>query len=59
MGDLVDLRSTWSQFEEPSHALTTINSVIPMHCYIILALDMQAYAEDVGNPFWEAAIQKE
>ena len=58
MGDPVDQR-TQPQFEEPSHALTVTEPVIPMHCYMVLSSDPQAYAEAAGNPLWEAAMQDE
>ena len=55
MGDPVDPR-TQSQFEDPSHALIATEIVIPMHYYMVLSSDLQAYAEAVGNPLWEAAM---
>ena len=56
VGDPVDPRRTQSQFEEPSHALTATKPVIPMHCYMVLSSDPQAYAKAAGNPLWEAAM---
>ena len=55
VGDPVDPR-TWYQFEDPSHALTATEPVIPMHCYMVLSSDPQAYVEAAGNPLWEDAM---
>ena len=56
MGDLVDQRMQ-PQFEEPSHALIATEPMIPMHYYMVISSDPQAYAEAAGNPLWEAAMQ--
>ena len=44
VGDPVD-QGMKPQFEEPSHALTATELVIPMHCYMFLSSDPQAYAD--------------
>jgi hypothetical protein len=59
VGDPTDQRRMRSQFEDPPHALTTTEPVMPMHCYMVLASDLQTYAEAAGNPFWEATMQEE
>ena len=59
VGDPVDPRRMQSQFEEPSHALTTTKPMIPMHCYTVLSSNPQAYVEAVGNPLSEATTQEE
>jgi hypothetical protein len=59
VGDPTDQRRMRSQFEDPPHALTTTEPVIPMHFYMVLASYPQTYAEVVGNPFWEATMQEE
>jgi hypothetical protein len=46
--DPVDPRRMRSQFEGDPHALTTTEPIIPMHCYMVLASDPQAYAEVKG-----------
>ena len=32
---------------------------MPMHVYVIQATDPQTYAEAIGNPHWEAAMDEE
>jgi hypothetical protein len=56
VGDLVDQRRTWSQFDYPPHSLTTNKTMIPMYCYKFLASYIQTYAEATENPFWEATM---
>lgn len=48
-----------SQFEEPPHALTTTEPVMPGNCYMALALDPQTYGEATANPLWEVVMQEE
>jgi hypothetical protein len=48
-----------SQYQYPPHALTSIEPIMHMHCYMVLASDSQTYEEAARNPFWEATMQKE
>ena len=41
------------------HAFLATNSIIPMHAYLLQVLDPQTYAEAIGNPHWEAAMDEE
>jgi hypothetical protein len=62
-GDLarnqLDSRRTRSQHAEPSHVLSASEPTIPMHCYMVQSSDLHLYSEVVGNPLWQAAMQKE
>ena len=59
MGDMVDLRRMRSWFEEPPYALTTRKPMMPMHCYMVLALHPHTYVEVARNPFQEASMEEE
>jgi hypothetical protein len=59
VGDPTNQRGRRFQFEDPPHALTTTEPVIPMHCNIVLASNPHTYAKTAGNPFWEATMQEE
>lgn len=32
---------------------------MPIHCYMVIATDPQAYTEVAGNPYWDAAMDEE
>jgi hypothetical protein len=59
MGYLADQRRTRSKFEDPPHALTTTKPVMSIHCYMVLASNLQTYAKVAGNPLWEFVMQEE
>jgi hypothetical protein len=48
-----------SQHEEPSHVLSALELVMPMHCYMVQSTDPHNYNRVVGNPLWKEAMQKE
>jgi hypothetical protein len=58
MEDLVYQRRTWSQFEDPPHALTATEILIPMNCYMVLDSYQYTYVADVGNLFREAEMKE-
>jgi hypothetical protein len=57
LNDIVDPKRMRSQFEGDPHALTSIEIVIPMHCYIFLASDPPTYAETEGNLYWKTTMK--
>jgi hypothetical protein len=59
VGVLADQRRMRSHFEDPTHALKTIELVILMHFYMVLASYLQTYVESAWNPFWEVSMQEE
>jgi hypothetical protein len=58
MDDHVNPRRTRSQFEGDPHALTTIEPIMPMHCYMVLTFDPPSYAKDEGNLYWKTAMNE-
>jgi hypothetical protein len=56
--DHVDHRGTRFQFEGDPHVLTTTEPIMCMHCYIVLAFNPQAYAEDEGNLYWKISMNE-
>jgi hypothetical protein len=58
-GNPLDSRRTRSQHEEPSHVFSASEPAMPMHCYMVQSTDPQNYNRVVGNPLWQAAMQKE
>jgi hypothetical protein len=58
-GNPLDSRRTRSQHEEPSHVLSASEPVMPMHFYMVQSSNSQLYSEDMGNPLWKSAIQRE
>jgi hypothetical protein len=48
-----------SQYQDPPHALTSIEPIMHMHFYMVLASDSQTYEDAARNPFWEATMQEE
>jgi hypothetical protein len=56
--DPIDLRRTRSQFEEAPHALISIELVNPIHCYMVLTFDPQAYVETKGNPHCKTSMNE-
>jgi hypothetical protein len=59
VGNPLYSRRTRSQHEEPSHVLSSSESVRPMHLYVVQSSNQQLYSEDMGNPLWKSAMQKE
>jgi hypothetical protein len=59
VGEPADPRRTRSQFEGVTHALITIEPLLPMNFYMVLASDPQSYAEVARNHYWEAAMNEE
>jgi hypothetical protein len=57
-GNPLDSR-THSQHEEPSHVFTASEPMMRMHCYMIQSSDPHTYNKALGNPLWQAAMQKE
>jgi hypothetical protein len=55
----LDSRMTRSQHEEPSHVISPSEPAMPMHCYMVQSTDPRNYNRVVGNPLWQAAMQKE
>jgi hypothetical protein len=45
-----------SQYQDPPHALTSIEPIMHMHFCMVLALDSQTYEYVTRNPFWEATM---
>jgi hypothetical protein len=58
-GNPLDSRRTQSHHEDPSHVLSALEPVMPMHCYMVQSTDPHTYNKDVGNPLWQATMQKE
>jgi hypothetical protein len=58
VGDPTYHKRTRSQLDDPPHALTTTKPMMPMHCYMVLASNLQTYVEAIGYPFWEVAMQE-
>jgi hypothetical protein len=58
-GDPLDSRMTQSHHEEPSYVLSSLEPMMHMHCYMVQSTDTQNYNRVVGNPLWQAAMQKE
>jgi hypothetical protein len=55
-GNLLDLRRTRSQHEDPSHVFSSLEPAIPMHFYMVQSIDPQNYNRVVGNPLWKATM---
>ena len=58
-GNPLDSRRTQSQHEETSHVFSASEPVMPMHCYMVQSIDPHNYNRVVGNPLWQATMQKE
>jgi len=53
-----DPRRMRSQLDGDPHAPTTIEYVMPMHFYMVMASDPPTYAEDEGNPYWNTSMDE-
>jgi hypothetical protein len=58
MDDPVHPRRMRSQFEGDPHMLTTIEPILHIHFYIIMASNPQAYATNEGNPYWKTSMNE-
>jgi hypothetical protein len=58
VGNPLDSR-TRSHHEEPSHVISAYEPTMAMHFYMVQSSDPHTYSKVVGNPLWQAAMQKE
>jgi len=59
VGDNSDPRRTNLDFIEPPLALTATEPTPSRHCHLVQSSDLQPYAEAVGHPSWEFAMEEE
>eukprot|EP00253_Pinus_taeda_P030718 PITA_30718 len=59
MGDNSNLQRTNSKFIKPPLVLTATEPSPSWHCHLVQSFDPQSYAEAVGHPSWESAMEEE
>jgi hypothetical protein len=59
VGDPTDHSRTRYHFEDPPHAFTYTEPMIPMNFYMVLDSDPWTYEKVVRNFLWEVSMQEE